>query len=126
MDHLDARLAALESRLGRLESLLGSLESKIGGSADHLADAKRSIQAWVTEYVSMRLQQLDGWLATRQYIATDDFTVADLLMTHVLAAAANQGLLKPYPNILAYRARCTERPAWKRTLEAYEARVEAA
>jgi hypothetical protein len=56
--NLDARLASLESRLGRVESLLGALESKLGGSADSLADAKRSIQAWVTEYVSMRLQQL--------------------------------------------------------------------
>jgi hypothetical protein len=55
---LDGRLAALEARLGRLESLLRALDGKLGGSADHLADAKRSIQAWVTEYVSMRLQQL--------------------------------------------------------------------
>ena len=26
----------------------------------------------------------------------------------------------------AYRARCTERPAWKKTLDAYRERVEAA
>jgi hypothetical protein len=58
MNDIDARLAALESRLGRLESLLGTLADKLDGSAGHLADAKSSIQAWVTEYVSMRLQQL--------------------------------------------------------------------
>ncbi len=46
---LDRRLAALEARLGRLETLLGNL---------NLEDAKRGIQAWVTEYVSVRLQQL--------------------------------------------------------------------
>lgn len=46
---LDRRLAALEARLGRLETLLGDL---------NLEDAKRGIQAWVTEYVSVRLQQL--------------------------------------------------------------------
>ena len=55
---LDGRLAALESRLGRLESLLGAVNTKLDGSAAHIADAKSSIQAWVTEYVSMRLQQL--------------------------------------------------------------------
>jgi hypothetical protein len=55
---LDARLAALESRLGRLEALLGALTTKLDGSAGQLADAKSSIQAWVTEYVSMRLQDL--------------------------------------------------------------------
>ena len=55
---LDRRLAALESRLGRLESLLGTLDTKLDGTAARLGDAKSSIQAWVTDYVSMRLQQL--------------------------------------------------------------------
>jgi hypothetical protein len=55
---LDRRLAALESRLGRLESLLGTLDTKLDGAAARLGDAKSSIQAWVTDYVSMRLQQL--------------------------------------------------------------------
>jgi hypothetical protein len=55
---LDRRLAALESRLGRLESLLGTLDTKLDGASARLGDAKSSIQAWVTDYVSMRLQQL--------------------------------------------------------------------
>ena len=46
---LDQRLAALESRLARLETALGNLS---------LEEAKRGIQDWVTEYVSVRLQQL--------------------------------------------------------------------
>ena len=58
--------------------------------------------------------------------SSDDFTVADILMTHVLDAGTHQEMLEPYPNILAYRARCTERAAWKKTLEAYYERVEAA
>jgi hypothetical protein len=45
----EQRLAALESRLARLEAALGS------ASADA---AKAGIQQWVTEYVSLRLQQL--------------------------------------------------------------------
>lgn len=77
-------------------------------------------------WAAMRLGQLDGWLAGRQYVATDDFTVADILMTHVLDAGGHEDKLAPYPNLQAYRARCTERPAWKKTLAAYEARVEAA
>src|SRR5262249_55836453 len=81
-----------------------------------------ALQAWA----EMRLEQLDGWLAKRQFIATDDFTVADILMTHVLDAGTDAELVKPYANILAYRARCTERPAWKKTLDAYCKRVEAA
>jgi len=59
MEHtLDQRLAALESRLGRLEHLLGSVVDKLDRSAVDADGAKHSIQAWVTEYVSLRLQQL--------------------------------------------------------------------
>jgi glutathione S-transferase len=78
------------------------------------------------DWAEMRLKQLDGWLTNRQFIATGDFTVADILMAHVLDPGTHQELLKPYPNILAYRARCTGRPAWKKTLAAYYDRVEAA
>jgi hypothetical protein len=60
---LDERLAALETRLGRLEALLGAVADKIERSTATAGDVKASdiklgIQAWVTDYVSMRLQQL--------------------------------------------------------------------
>ena len=71
----------------------------------------------------MRLKQLDGWLSDRQFVATDDFTVADILMTHVLDAGTRSEMLASCPNLLAYRARCTGRPAWRKTVDSYEARV---
>ena len=74
----------------------------------------------------MRLKQLDGWLKNRRFVATDDFTVADILMTHVLDAGTRQEMLRPYPNVLACRARRTERLAWKKTVDAYCERVETA
>jgi glutathione S-transferase len=73
----------------------------------------------------MRLKQLDGWLASRTFIATDEFTVADILMTHVLSGGTDQSLLQPYAHVRAHQARCTDRPAWKRTFDAYCQRVEA-
>lgn len=72
-----------------------------------------------------RLGQLDGWLANRQFVATEEFTVADILLTHVLGGGTDQNLLKPHANILAYRERCLQRQAWKRTIDAYCERVEA-
>jgi glutathione S-transferase len=78
------------------------------------------------QWSAMRLKQLDAWLANRRFIATDDFTVADILMTHVLGGGTDQSLLAPNVNILAYRKRCTERPAWRKTYDAYCERVEAA
>ena len=84
--------------------------------------ASEALHGWA----DMRLRQLDGWLGERQFIATGEFTVADILMTHVLGGGTDTGLLEPYANVRAYRARCMERPAWKKALEAYLARVEAA
>ena len=55
---LDRRLDALESRLGRLEALLGAVNDKLEGSAAGVEQVKASLQSWVTDYVSLRLQQL--------------------------------------------------------------------
>src|SRR5215468_7317019 len=55
---LNGRLASLEARLARLETVLGSLDGKLDRAATSLTDAKSGIQAWVTDYVSLRLQQL--------------------------------------------------------------------
>src|SRR2546425_7416765 len=55
--NLDRRLAALEARLGRLEQLLGTLKAGLE-DAPAPGATKAAIQAWVTDYVSLRLQQL--------------------------------------------------------------------
>ena len=76
-------------------------------------------------WAGMRLTQLNGWLEHRTFIATDEFTVADILTTHVLSAGStNPALLKPHAHVQRYLAHCLARPAWKRTLDAYNARVE--
>ena len=91
-----------------------------GGKGTQPSEALRQ---WST----MRLEQLDGWLANRTFVATDEFTVADILMTHVLSAGStDQALLKPYTHVRRYLTCCMDRPAWKKTLDAYSKRVEAA
>ena len=57
-DGVKERLDALETRLGRLETLLEALNDNPDRSSSGLAESKAGIQAWVTEYVSLRLQQL--------------------------------------------------------------------
>ena len=55
---LHQRLEALESRLGRLESMLERVAGQLGRAPVDGQAMKEGIQAWVTEYVSLRLQQL--------------------------------------------------------------------
>jgi hypothetical protein len=55
---LEHRLAAFEGRMARLETLLLSLTEKLDRAAVDAEAAKTSVQDWVTDYVSLRLQQL--------------------------------------------------------------------
>jgi len=47
-------------------------------------------------------------------------------MTQVISGGTDQSLVKPHANVLAHQKRCTDRPMWKKTIEAYCDRVEAA
>lgn len=64
-------------------------------------------------------RRLDG----RTWIATEDFTVADLLMACVLRDVRKTDLLEPFPKLQSYVARCFARPAWARTLALYATRL---
>ena len=76
-------------------------------------------------WVNRVLKNLDRWFADRDFVATKGFTVADILMAHVLSGIKDDSLIKPYSRVAAYRDRCLARPAWKRVLDSYYARVEA-
>jgi uncharacterized coiled-coil protein SlyX len=55
---LDDRLAALERRLAHLESLLADMNQLLERSQAGVASTREGIKSWVTDYVSLRLQQL--------------------------------------------------------------------
>jgi uncharacterized coiled-coil protein SlyX len=57
-EDIAGRLDALEERLGRLETLLVGLTQQLAHQHTNTTKAAENIQTWVTDYVSMRLQQL--------------------------------------------------------------------
>jgi glutathione S-transferase len=76
-------------------------------------------------WVDRMLGNLERWMDGREFVATGEFTVADILLAHVLSAGIqDEALIATYPGLLAYRARCLARPAWTRALSAYLERVE--
>ena len=91
-------------------------------SADeHCAKPREFLVGWVQRV----MRNLERWLAGREFVATREFTIADILMAHVLSAGVkDETLIEPYPIVVAYRDRCLARPAWLSTHEAYLARVE--
>jgi glutathione S-transferase len=77
----------------------------------------------LVKWAERALTSLEEWLGARPYVTGEAFTVADILMTTVLREVRNAGVLDGFPRVSAYRERCEARPAWRRTLAAYEQRL---
>jgi glutathione S-transferase len=69
------------------------------------------------------LKDVERRLEGREWIACDDFTVADIMMAGVLRGVRKTDLLQPFPRIKGYYQRCFARPAWQRTLGLYAERL---
>lgn len=67
---------------------------------------------------------LERRLADREWIALDEFTVADIAMASVLRTIRQTDLMEPFPRIKSYYERCHARPAWQRTLSLAAERLE--
>ena len=78
-------------------------------------DRLKFLNHWAARVLSGIEKRLDG----REWIACEDFTVADILLTCVLREIRKTDILKSYPRISEYYARALSRPAWKRALKAY-------
>ena len=62
-------------------------------------------------------------LEGREWIACNEFTVADIMMAGVLRSIRKTDLMEPFPRLKAYYERCGARPAWQRTLALYADRI---
>lgn len=62
-------------------------------------------------------------LEDREWIACEEFTVADIMMACVLRSIRKTDLMKPFPKVEAYYERCLARPAWERALALYAERL---
>jgi len=70
------------------------------------------------EFVQRRLSALSGSLGDKPYLDGYRFTAGDLMMTTVLRILCHTDIVTSDKRLAAYVARCTERPAFKRALDA--------
>lgn len=69
------------------------------------------------------LSGVERHLEGRTWIASDDFSAADIILAGVLRTIRKTDLMDPFPNITGYYRRCVARPAWQRTLALSAARL---
>jgi glutathione S-transferase len=77
----------------------------------------------LVERALQRFAVLEAQLSSRPYLAGEDFTVADIMMTTILREVRKTDLIDSFPALKDYFSRCQARPAWQRTLRAYETRM---
>ena len=65
-------------------------------------------------WLNARLDRLNAVLSTRDHLAGDRFTVADLLMADILRVPKLRAALGPYPALAAYTDRILSRPAFQK------------
>ena len=64
-----------------------------------------------------KLKRVSDALGDNEWLA-GEFSIADIMMVTVLNNLKDTGFVAEYPNLAAYHARGTERPAYKRALDA--------
>ena len=80
-------------------------------------------RAFLTGWTRRVLDGVNRRLEGRDWIATDAFTIADLLLASVLRQIRHTDLMDGYPNVKTFYARAMARPAWQRTLDLYAERL---
>ena len=80
-------------------------------------------RAFLTGWTRRVLDGVNRRLEGRDWIAADDFTIADLLLASVLRQIRHTDLMDGYPDVKAFYDRAMARPAWRRTLDLYAERL---
>lgn len=75
--------------------------------------AENPLEGWLTA----RLDRLNAVLATRDHLAADRFTVADLLMADILRVPKLRAALGPFAALQSYLDRILDRPAFRKAYQ---------
>jgi glutathione S-transferase len=101
---------------------LSSVEPHVKNFAD--LDSFHAGEAWVKDYrpvaessLRRKLTDLEVWLEKRTFLE-GRFTAGDIVMSTVLRELTDSGILTDYPATNAYVARCKDRPAFQRAIQA--------
>ncbi len=105
--------------LSTVEGPIQPLKLMDMGAMGDAGDAPAFLTGWTHRVLDGVNRRLEG----RDWIATGDFTIADLLLATVLRQIRDMDLMDGYPNVKAFYARAMARPAWTRTLDLYAERL---
>jgi len=80
-----------------------------------LGDAAAALKPRVDSEIANHLSYMESGIKGREFFVGNDLTGADIQLLFVCEAAGAR--LEPYPELVKYRARMQDRPAYKRGIE---------
>jgi glutathione S-transferase len=80
-----------------------------------LGETAAALRPRVDSEIANNLSYMENALGAREFFVGNGLTGADIQLLFVLEAAGAR--LEPYPNLVKYRARMQDRPAYKRGIE---------
>jgi glutathione S-transferase len=82
-----------------------------------LGEAAAPLQPRFDSEIDNHFSYMNGALEGREHLLAWGFSAADVQCGYVLEGAASSGLIGRYPNLAAYHARMSARPAYQRAVE---------
>ena len=83
-------------------------------NAENIPDAMRDYRSWTESSLAVLDRHLEG----KQFVLGAEFSGADIMLGYTLLVAKAFGVLdERYPNVDAYLARLTKRPALQKALQ---------
>lgn len=104
-----------------LFAALNSIEPFLAGLAEmdffeQDEEVKKRRRPGVAAFAETRLGDLSKALGEREYLAGDDFSIADMMNSSVLKIVGHTDMLEKFPNLVAFRDRCFARPGYKKAI----------
>lgn len=113
----DARARAMQWVIAALNSIEPFMQNVASIDVFHTNEEWAKLRRpGAVEFLKKRLTGLSNALGDKLYLDGAAFTVGDLMMATVLRIKPD--ITEEYPNLKAYLARCTARPAFERALAA--------
>jgi glutathione S-transferase len=83
----------------------------------------KALRPWHVDILGRFFPKIDEMLKSQPFVTGSEFTVADIAFTCVLRELRKTEVLNKYPQIVKYRQRCEERPAFVKVIQDYEDRL---
>jgi glutathione S-transferase len=112
-----ARYRAIQWTYAALNSVEPAIQNVFAVTVFHADQEWAKLRrSGAEEFARLKLKRVSDWLADKQWLEGDQFTIGDLIMVTVLRNLNHTGMVAEFSNLGAYQKKGESRPAFQRAL----------